>query len=315
MSASTRRSQPELERALALARGAQPSELAATDLRRLVRQSVVEAAERRARLRLRRRMLVLAGALGCAAVLGFVWKNRALPAQPARRAELAWSPLELALPTGDKLSASPGAQFELVQSTAVSRRIALREGIVVFSIAPLASGETFSVQTPHAYVEVRGTVFTIEVGHGRTRVRVHEGAVQIQGSGPPRTLRAGERFGSDGEPVPELLSTQLARRAVELVDERERERASLRGSQEAEPAARDAAIGPGSEPPLLGADHAARTAGSTARGEQLCARPMRFVPSVARAKRPTCTCRHTPRYRPHPARRRRSRRPTCTCAS
>jgi len=258
MSASTKPSQPELERALERARAARPSELAGTDLRRLVRRSVAEAAERRVRGQLHRRAFALAGALACAAAIGFMWKGSAPVAESARSAQPPWSPLELALPTGDKLSASPGAQFELVQSTDVARRISLRDGVVVFSIAPLASGETFGVQTPHAFVEVRGTVFSVEVDRQRTRVRVHEGAVQVQGAGAPRTLRSGERFGTDGAVVPELLSPQLARRATELVDERERALAAVHASQAAEPQARDAAVGPGSEPPAPSADRTLR---------------------------------------------------------
>lgn len=267
MTASTKHSQPELEQALERARAAQPSELAGTDLRRLVRRSVAEAAERRARGRLQRRVLAFAGALACVAALGFMWKSRAFMgegAEPARSSQPPWAPLELALPTGDKLSASPGAQFELVHSTEIARRITLRDGVVVFSIAPLASGETFGVQTPHAFVEVRGTVFSVEVDRLRTRVRVHEGAVQVQGAGRPRTLRSGERFGTDGAVVPELLSPQLARRATELVAERERERA-LAGVHAAEAEVRDAAIGPGSEPPAPSADRALRVE----RAEQL----------------------------------------------
>jgi ferric-dicitrate binding protein FerR (iron transport regulator) len=256
MSASTKHSQPELEQALERARAARPSELAATDLRRLARRSVAEAAERRARGQLHRRAFALIGALACAAI-GFMWQRDDRAVEPTRPAQLPWSPLELALPTGDKLSASPGAQFELVRSTDIARRIALRDGVVVFSIAPLASGETFGVQTPHAYVEVRGTVFSVEVGEGRTRVRVHEGAVQIQGAGTPRTLRSGERFGTDGTPVPELPSVPLARRAAELVAERERDLARALAAR-AEPEARDAAVGPGAEPPVPGADRAPR---------------------------------------------------------
>lgn len=249
MSAKRPDPQPELERALALARAARPSELPETDVRRLVRRSAIEAIDRRARARAQRRLLVLAGALGCAAALGFVWQRSLLHTEPAARVEEAQPLLELALPAGDKLAASPGAQFELVQSAETSRRIALRDGAAVFSIAPLASGETFSVQTPHLYIEVRGTVFSVEVGDGRTRVHVHEGAVQVQGRGAPRSLRAGERFGSDGLPVPELVSRALARRAAELAEERAREHASTPDAQPPSPEGRDAAIGPGSEPP------------------------------------------------------------------
>src|SRR5688500_5000265 len=197
-------STPQLDRLLALARRAQPAELAETDVRRQVRRAVAAAAERRSFAQ-QRRWLVLAVALGSVLAARGPWSPLHGPVRElmAARAPAAvappvaapagpmWRPLELALPTGDRLAASPGAQFELLKTGPRSRRIALRSGSAVFAVEPLASGETFAVQTPHAYVEVRGTVFSVDVEAGATRVRVHEGAVQVQGRDGVRALRAG----------------------------------------------------------------------------------------------------------------------------
>jgi len=63
----------------------------------------------------------------------------------------------------------------------------------------------------------------------------------VLGTVRPRTLRAGERFGTDSAAVPELSAAPLARRARELVEERVRASA---GGQDG-----GAAAGPGNEPP------------------------------------------------------------------
>jgi hypothetical protein len=248
----------DVDRMIELARGEEPGALPETDLRRLVRKSVVAAIERRSHT-LQWRALVWACALSAVVLAALfsplrqVVRERWL--QPSgsaaeragsTKSEESWLPLEVALPTGDRLAASPGAQFEIVQGARITRRIALREGTVVFSVEPLASGETFGVQTPHVYVEVRGTVFSVEVDGQRSRVRVHEGSVQVLGTVAPKTLRAGERYGTDGQPVPELGALPLAKRAAELSAERLRAKARA----EDERAAPDASVGPGNEPPL-----------------------------------------------------------------
>jgi hypothetical protein len=250
--------QRDVDRVIELARGAEPRALPETDLRRLVRKSVVAAIERRSHTA-QRRALVWACALS-AVVLAALFSplrqvvrerwlqpsGSAAELRGATKTEESWLPLEVALATGDRLAASPGAQFEIVQGARVTRRIALREGTVVFSVEPLASGETFGVQTPHVYVEVRGTVFSVEVDGERSRVRVHEGAVQVLGTVAPKTLRAGERYGTDGQPVPELGALPLAKRAAELSAERLRAKARAEDAR----AAPDASVGPGNEPPL-----------------------------------------------------------------
>lgn len=271
----------EIEVVLALAREAEPREMSSADLRRMVRQSVAAGSARRNESR-QRITLVWVGAT-CAALLllALLRSNERALAPSAERAPSAvdaaaapiatWAPLELSLPSGDRLAASPGAQFELEKNSASTRRVALHGGSVVFAVRHLASGETFSVQTPHAYVEVRGTVFSVDVDAQRTRVRVHEGAVQVHAA-QVQLLHAGERYGSDGAPVPDLASA-LERRALELVAERA-DNATLEIADDGvEPAlspsmpeqsvslstqARDAAVGPGNEPPALPVPEAER---------------------------------------------------------
>lgn len=252
--------QHDLERVVALARSARTPELPDTDLRRMVRRGVVAAVERRARAQ-QRWWLALAGAACCLILVIGPWsplheplRARLFARDPASAphrpaldplpapapASADWQPLELALPSGDRVVASPAADLELLMNAAHTRRIALRSGSAVFSVRRLASGETFAVQTPQAYVEVRGTVFSVDVARGVTRVRVHEGAVQVQSEAGVRRLQAGERYGSDGAAVPELAAP-LAARATELTRERL--------ERTPEPLDRDAAIGPGHESP------------------------------------------------------------------
>lgn len=82
-------------------------------------------------------------------------------------------------PSGDVLSALPGSQFD-VESAHELRRYRLREGAILFDVAALAEGETFTVLTEEVEVRVRGTVFSVERFGGASRVHVYEGRVEIE---------------------------------------------------------------------------------------------------------------------------------------
>jgi hypothetical protein len=266
MSAPSRKSEgaaPDLEQLLELARRAQPGESSPTDARRLARRAVLASHERRRARRAGRSVVLAAFAFGAIVLM--------IASSPVRRAaregltallapsstepsrtpppSASTEPLELSLPRGHRLFGSPGAQFELLENTDAARRIALRDGTAVFAVEPLARDEQFSVQTPHARVVVRGTVFSVEVDAQRTRVRVHEGAVLVETKAGMRSLRAGERYGSDALPVPELVSEPLGKRIAALVVERMQRRADEASARERGPLP-DASVGPGHEPPM-----------------------------------------------------------------
>ncbi len=86
-------------------------------------------------------------------------------------------------------------------------------GAVVVQVAALGSGERFRVRTTDAEVEVRGTVFFVQVDQGKlTLVRVSEGVVEVRPEKRPiATLHAGDSWpppvaggqpSSDGADVP-----------------------------------------------------------------------------------------------------------------
>ncbi len=72
-------------------------------------------------------------------------------------------------------------------------------GTVLLTVSPLATGERMLVVTGDAEVEVRGTVFEVEVrDDALQRVRVVEGVVEVRaGSAPPVVLREAERWVRD----------------------------------------------------------------------------------------------------------------------
>ncbi|HJL18272.1 MAG TPA: FecR family protein [Sandaracinaceae bacterium LLY-WYZ-13_1] len=144
----------------------------------------------------------LAGAaLAAAALLGYLAGPPAVEA-PGRDAatapELGGAPSWLALPSGDRLAVAQGTRYELA-SIGPRRRVSVARGALLADVSPLGEGEAFAVRTPHGRVEVRGTVFTVDVREGRTVVRVHEGRVRVTTGGRTRVLIRGQRVRMDGE--------------------------------------------------------------------------------------------------------------------
>jgi hypothetical protein len=133
-------------------------------------------------------------------------------------------PLEMitSLPRGGRIATKPGggaalqlstgtrvelgsASLLTLESQGALQLFALQQGLLDAHVAKLGSGQRFVVDTPDAQVEVRGTVFHLEVlaepepcGSGaRTRLDVREGVVEVRtGSGVIR-VGAGERWPSD----------------------------------------------------------------------------------------------------------------------
>lgn len=121
-------------------------------------------------------------------------------------------PLEARLPSGDVLTASPGARFEVLEPGPIVRRLELREGRVLFDVEPLGGEGRFVVETPDGVVQVRGTVFSVEAGE-ETTVRVYEGRVEVERAGAMASVGPNEMWRA-GAPVawePGPLAAEAAR--------------------------------------------------------------------------------------------------------
>jgi hypothetical protein len=103
-------------------------------------------------------------------------------------------PLRLWLRTGDALVLAKDSAVDVLSETPTRRKLRLTRGAVLCDVTRRAPGQSFEVLTPHARVQVRGTVFSVEVDAAHTAVQVHEGRVHVAG----RVLQAGERWSSGG---------------------------------------------------------------------------------------------------------------------
>jgi hypothetical protein len=131
------------------------------------------------------------------------------------RAQATISPGQaIATPSGGGASVrlSTGTELELASDSSVrvdsrgpTERFSLSHGRLSVSVATLANGQRFIVDTPDAQVEVRGTRFELNVlgaaeqcGHGkRTRLSVSEGVVEVRSAGIVARVSAGERWPAD----------------------------------------------------------------------------------------------------------------------
>jgi TolA-binding protein len=85
------------------------------------------------------------------------------------------------------LAGSRGAWREVQAGRDV--RLQLREGEITVRIARLKAGQSFVLWLPDGELEVRGTVFTVELTSGHTsRVAVREGRVALRLAGHPELL-------------------------------------------------------------------------------------------------------------------------------
>jgi hypothetical protein len=182
-----------LDALLAQARGAEPATLAPLESRRRARLAV-DAAER---ARGHRQRLVWSCAV-CVAIGMTVFITTRLTTR-ATTIEVAASerPLRVALTSGDTVLAAPGAELELIAQDVSRREVRLTTGTALFDVVQLQGAQRFEVHTRQAHVEVRGTVFSVEVAGGRTIVRVYDGLVWVS----DRSLHAGEVWVSSGPPA------------------------------------------------------------------------------------------------------------------
>jgi hypothetical protein len=103
-----------------------------------------------------------------------------------------------------------GTRMELGANTAVVynegsaiHRFSISRGSVRLQVAKLSKGQRFLLNAPDVEVEVRGTVFNVQVVEPspgcvqRSQVSVEEGVVEVRSAAEHQTLQAGERWTSD----------------------------------------------------------------------------------------------------------------------
>lgn len=101
--------------------------------------------------------------------------------------------------TGTRMTLGRGAELEYRAGSAV-RRFGLVRGELELSVSKLSAGQRFVIETPDAEVEVRGTVFQVEVVNPETncgvetRVGVTEGLVEVRSGARKVVLSAGESW-------------------------------------------------------------------------------------------------------------------------
>lgn len=92
------------------------------------------------------------------------------------------------------ITAEAASAFRLQDGKKAGPRGAIlnRRGLLVET--PDGKVQPFQIRTPHAIASVRGTVWAIDVGGGRTSVFVQRGAVTVGrgGGGPAVVLQPGE---------------------------------------------------------------------------------------------------------------------------
>ncbi len=108
------------------------------------------------------------------------------------RAEFAWA-------DGTRWKLEPSTHLSITRAASNSWRkteqtqFKLDAGkVFVRVVKTLAPGSSFQIETPSAVAAVRGTVWSIEVNGGQTRVGVYKGFVEVSGAGGAQTVRPGK---------------------------------------------------------------------------------------------------------------------------
>ncbi len=207
-----------VDRMASLAGRMEPPPLPRNTATLMVRHAVGEARRRRRRRttgRMAMAAVVLLGATG----VGW-WSLGRWTGTP----RTASSPMRLVLPTGDRVAATPGARFEITSVTHADRRIRLEEGTMLFDVVPLSRGQRFEVTTGDLRVRVRGTVFSVRAGPGRSSsVHVYEGRVAITRGRERVVLHRGDTWPADANRDGAAL-TAIGRAAVRRRDRSARHR-------------------------------------------------------------------------------------------
>ena len=130
----------------------------------------------------------------------------------------AGAPTSVVLASGTQIALDAKSVLECRDASA-TQRFALLRGGAHLHVAKLRPNERFLVDTPHAEVEVRGTVFDVKLEPAtndcaeRSFVAVHEGRVEVRADGKAVTLVGGEQWASPCTRPAELPPTQAAAEA------------------------------------------------------------------------------------------------------
>lgn len=150
-----------------------------------------------------RRRVVVAYAAAAAVLVAFFARDyfRATPSPAAPGQSTIAAPTRLTLATGDALTTSSGATFDMRGFSDSERRVHVSSGTVLFDVVHLPTETPFVVETDDARVMVRGTVFTVGYAEGVTRVHVFEGHVDVIRADGTHALHAGQQISSrpDGD--------------------------------------------------------------------------------------------------------------------
>lgn len=171
-----------IDHAIDLARRSVPPALPAATADAMIRKAL-EHGRRKSRARVQLRWAAAAAAL---LLVGLAIGVRLRTPDAA--------PLRLQLPSGDTLTATAGARFDVRDAHPDARAVEVERGTVLFAVRPLSEGQSFEVRAGENTVRVRGTVFSVTREEGRTSVHVYEGRVEVQ-RGPERTaIDAGQMW-------------------------------------------------------------------------------------------------------------------------
>jgi hypothetical protein len=102
----------------------------------------------------------------------------------------------LVLSTGTRVAIAGQSDVQLRDWGREDQRFWLQSGAVKATVAKLGPQERFLVQTPDSEIEAHGTVFSVKVDGGRTRVCLEEGVVVWRQAG-----RETKMVASNGHPV------------------------------------------------------------------------------------------------------------------
>lgn len=151
----------------------------------------------------RERIRVFTGyAIAAAVLLAFLgrdyWRagstEQSTTATPRAAESIATSRSVLA--TGDILTTTIGGDVDMSAFTESERRVRVSSGTVLFDVRHLQDNVPFVVETHDARVVVRGTVFSVGIEAGVTRVHVFEGRVDLVRADGSHSLTAGMRMTS-----------------------------------------------------------------------------------------------------------------------
>ncbi len=145
---------------------------------------------------------VFAYAVAAAVLVAFVARDylrgSAVTAPVANRSE-ATAATHIALATGDALTTTGGAEFDMHGFSATDRHVKVSHGTVLFDVVHLPNDVPFEVETADARVLVRGTVFSVTYEADTTRVQVFEGRVDVVRADGTHSLAAGDRISSQAD--------------------------------------------------------------------------------------------------------------------